>query len=96
MGALGQRMDGAEQRLEMEAGLGASRDRDIADIKLQLRAHGRSLQAVADTLSDHGRRLMRLETGQDALRGEMRAGFQAIAGQLDRLIDDTRPRHQDP
>jgi len=44
-------------RLTMEAGLAASRDRDISEIKLTLGVHGRLLQALAETQADHGRML---------------------------------------
>lgn len=79
---LERRLAVVEQRLDMEAGLRASGDRDIADIKQTLRAQHHTIHALAITQSEHTEKLDRLETGM----GSVRTSLDQIVGMLDRLI----------
>jgi hypothetical protein len=80
---LERRLAAVEQRLGMEAGLRASGDRDIADIKQTLRAQHHTIQALAITQSEHTEKLDRLETGMSSVRGTL----DQIVGMLDRLTE---------
>jgi hypothetical protein len=79
---LERRLAAVEQRLDIDAGLRASGDRDIADIKQTLRAKHHTIQALAITQSEHTGKLDRLETGM----GSVRTSLDQIVGMLDRLI----------
>jgi phage shock protein A len=48
-----QRLARLEERVDMEAGLRASGDRDLADLRIAVRGQHRMLQALADTQSEH-------------------------------------------
>jgi len=93
---LERRVTNLEERLDMEAGLAASRDRDVADIKQTLGAHGRSIQALADTQSEHTATLAehgRILAGHTQTLAEhgrkldaLGVGQETIIGMLDTLI----------
>ncbi|MBV9141473.1 MAG: hypothetical protein JO115_11240 [Pseudonocardiales bacterium] len=73
--------------------LAAGADRDVSEVRAELRAHTQALNALRETqvdfsrqLADHGRRLDALDRRMDALerefdalRREMREGFATLA-----------------
>jgi chromosome segregation ATPase len=60
-----------EGTVKEEAGLRAKMDSDLGDMKATLNAHGRSLQALHDTQSDHTRRLTRIEDKLGTIEGRV-------------------------
>jgi chromosome segregation ATPase len=60
-----------EVTVKEEAGLRAKMDSDLGDMKATLNAHGRSLQALHDTQSDHTRRLTRIEDKVGTIEGRL-------------------------
>lgn len=50
-----------EERVDLEAGLRATMDRDLGDISVKLGAQQKLLKALADVQSDHTQRLTRIE-----------------------------------
>lgn len=60
--------------------LATGADRDVSDIRSQLRAQRQLLQALRDTQVEHGRRLDQLERRMDALELRMNALEDRLAG----------------
>jgi peptidoglycan hydrolase CwlO-like protein len=82
------RLAALEERVEQEAGLRASLDRDHSALELALRSQGMLLQALAVTQSEHGVKLDRLDGKVDALHariGEVAGMSREILAALDRL-----------
>jgi chromosome segregation ATPase len=66
--------------------LAVGADRDVSEVRAELRAHTQALNALRETqvdfsrqLTDFGRRIDALEREFDALRREMREGFATLA-----------------
>jgi hypothetical protein len=74
---LERRIAALEAQVGMEAGLRASGDRDLADVKTSLRATNHLVQALAITQSQHTEALANLQSGVDH-----------IIALLNRLIDE--------
>jgi hypothetical protein len=94
--ALERRIAAIESRLDMEAGLRASMDRDLADVKVWTHQNTRMLQAVERTQSEHTETLREQTERLDAIEGsltEVRTGVNRIVIMLDRLIE--RDEHPD-
>jgi chromosome segregation ATPase len=70
-----------EVKVEEEAALRANMDSDLGDMKATLNAHTRSLQALADTQSDHTARLTRIEDRLDGVEDRL----DGVEGRLDRV-----------
>ena len=62
----------------------ADMDRDVSDLKVQYGKQKQMLQALADTQSDHTKRLMRLEGKVDGLE----AGMTEVKTKVTRLETD--------
>jgi len=60
-----------EERMDHEAGLRASQDRDLSDMAAALKANKDLLQALATTQSEHTGKLDRLDRAVGELRGEV-------------------------
>jgi chromosome segregation ATPase len=60
--------------------LATGADRDVSDVRSQLRAQRQLLQALRDTQVEHGARLDRLEHRMDQLEGRMTALEDRITG----------------
>ena len=60
------RLTALEERVDHEAGLRASQDRDLGDMAAALRAQKDLLQALATTQSEHTEKLDRMERQQGA------------------------------
>lgn len=97
LAALAERVAALEDRLDQEAGLRASQDRDLSSLAAAQRAGTHLIQAVSITQSDHTRALeehtaalARLEAGQDQLAtslAQLTAGQAQIVRMLTQLID---------
>ncbi len=74
-------------RLDMEAGLAASRDRDTSEVLTKLRAHERSLAALRETQVGQGQKLDRLVARVDQGFTDVERRFDAIDGTLGVIID---------
>lgn len=75
------RLGTLETRVDEEARLRAAMDEDMGNLKAEWGAHKKIIQAIADTQSDHTRRLTKLETGVEELRtglGKVQAGVKMI------------------
>jgi hypothetical protein len=79
---LERRIAAIEERLNVESGLRASGDRDLADMAQTLRAQQHTIQALAITQSQHNEKLDRHEEKLD--RHE--ASLTAAHGKLDQII----------
>jgi hypothetical protein len=90
--ALEQDLATVRDRLDMEAGLAASRDRDVSEVKQAQRQHTRTLNALRQTQVEQGQVLAE-HTVQLA---ELHAGQEAIVGMLSTLIERTEPTHDEP
>lgn len=55
MANLEDRVTVLEQRMDMEAGLAASRDRDLSELTTTVRSHTRMLQAVQERQAEHSK-----------------------------------------
>jgi septal ring factor EnvC (AmiA/AmiB activator) len=69
--------------------LAAGADRDVSEVRAELRAHTRVLNALRETQAEQGRTIAELRAGLADLRVEMRAGFAALAsgmGDITRLL----------
>lgn len=93
-GDLEARVAALEERLGMEAGLRASADRDLSDLRQSARAHTYLVQALAITQSQHGEALTDLARGVEVLTGNVEtlrvehgARLAEIVGLLTRLIN---------
>lgn len=87
---LEERVAALEERMDMEAGLRASADRDLASLTANMRAQTHLLQALAITQSEHGELLRQHgETlaEHSAAMARVETGVEQIIGLLDRLID---------
>ena len=85
MASLEERLVGAEnelatlrERLDMEAGLAAGRDRDTSDVLVKLRAQGRNMSALRETQVEHSHRLERIEHHLEQLDLVQTQRFDAI------------------
>jgi len=77
-----------EERLNVESGLRASGDRDLADMAQTLRAQQHTIQASAITQSQHNDKLDRHEASLTAAHGKL----DRIITMLDRLLDEGESR----
>ncbi|HEX2418675.1 MAG TPA: hypothetical protein VHJ83_11230 [Micromonosporaceae bacterium] len=81
---LERRIAAIEDRLNVESGLRASGDRDLADMAQTLRAQQHTIQALAITQSQHNEKLDRHEASLSAALGKL----DQIIGMLGRLLDE--------
>ena len=84
---LEERVAALEERLEMEAGLRASGDRDQASLARTARAQHHLIQALAITQSEHTDLLRAHGDAIEALRTEHGAKLNQIITMLGRLLD---------
>ena len=78
--------------------LAAGADRDVSEVRAELRAHTQSLNALRETQLEQGRTLGRLHQETDGLRHEMRNGFATMAtgmAQITALLTETRKSESD-
>jgi hypothetical protein len=78
------------ERLDLETGLAASRDRDVSDVKAKLQAHTGLLNALRMTQVEQGKTLGELKADVHVLKadvGEVKVSTRSIIGLLDRVID---------
>lgn len=68
-GTIESRVTTLEVTVKTEARVRAQMDKDISDMSAKLDAHGRLLQALHETQTDHTARLSRLEAGMERLEG---------------------------
>lgn len=75
--------------------LAGGADRDVSEVRAELRAHRRSLNALGQTQAETRRAVRELQGEVRELQGEVRAGFAmtgagfaAIAERLDRAIGE--------
>jgi len=88
---LAQRLAALAERVDQEAGLRASQDRDLASVERTLRAQHHTIQALAITQSDHNEKLDRVDEGvREANRSiqQLAAGVDRILVLLERLTDE--------
>ncbi|MFI5493350.1 hypothetical protein [Actinoplanes sp. NPDC051859] len=87
--ALERRIAAIEERLEMEAGLRASGDRDLAGMAQTLRAQQHTIQALAITQSQHNEKLDHHNEKLDQQNERLdrhEASLSAAHGKLDQII----------
>lgn len=65
----------------------AINDRDVADLKLEMRAHRKSLQALRETQLEQGEEIQELRTEMREGFAEMRTGFAALTAGLQAIAD---------
>ncbi|MBT0770134.1 hypothetical protein KIH74_14435 [Kineosporia sp. J2-2] len=85
-----ERTDRLEERVALEAGLAASRDRDLADLTVTVKSHTAMLQAVQERQAEHTALLndhTALLNEHTRQLDEIREGQQMIVGMLTTLID---------
>jgi hypothetical protein len=85
---LERRITAIEERLNVESGLRASGDRDLADMAQTLRAQQHTIQALAITQSQHNEKLDRHEASLTAAHGKL----DQIIVMLGRLLDEGESR----
>jgi len=78
-------LDRARQDAEAARVLATGADRDVSDVRSQLRAQRGLLQALRDTQVEHGRRLDQLERRMTAVELRLNALDDRIAGMDARL-----------
>jgi hypothetical protein len=69
--------------------LAAGADRDVSEVRAELRAHTRVLNALRETQAEQGRAIAELRAQTEAGFVEMRAGFATLAsgmGDITRLL----------
>lgn len=89
---LARRVAALEARLDQEAGLRASQDRDLSALADGQRAANHLLQALSITQSDHTRKFedhTRILEGHTRKLDELTAGQSLIVSMLQTLIDTT-------
>jgi chromosome segregation ATPase len=59
--------------------LAAGADRDVSEVRAELRAHTQGLNALRETQLEHGRAIGELREEMGELRQEMRNGFATMA-----------------
>ncbi|MCU7728748.1 hypothetical protein ODJ79_33980 [Actinoplanes sp. KI2] len=90
------RLTVVEERLDQEAGLRASQDRDLAAIAEGVRVQGRLIQALAVTQSEHTRSLAQLTDSVNEVNGkidEVNGKIDGVNGKIDeanRTIDEVQ------
>jgi chromosome segregation ATPase len=78
--------------------LAAGADRDVSEVRAELRAHTQSLNALWETQLEQGRTLGGLRQEMDGLHHEMRNGFDTMAtgmAQITALLTETRKSESD-
>jgi chromosome segregation ATPase len=78
-------LDRSREDAEAARTLAGGADRDVSEVRSQLRAQRGLLQALRDTQVEHGRRLDQLERRMDALELRMTALEDRVAGMDARL-----------
>jgi peptidoglycan hydrolase CwlO-like protein len=68
---LDQRVTVLEERMDQEAGLRASQDRDLSEMAATVKTNKDLLQALATTQSEHTQKLDRLDRQMGEMRGQM-------------------------
>ena len=84
---LEQRVAAIEERLQMQAGLRAAGDRDLASTTAHLRAQTHLVQALSITQAEHTTALRELGETVAALRQDHGAKLDQIITMLERLLD---------
>lgn len=67
--------------------LAAGADRDVGEVRAELRAHTQALNALRETQLDQGREIAALRDEQQAGFAKVNAGMTAIHNLLERLAD---------
>lgn len=78
--------------------LAAGADRDVSEVRAELRAHTQGLNALRETQLEQGRAIDSLRQEMGDLRQEMRSGFATMAtgmAQITTLLTETRGSDSD-
>ena len=92
--ALEQQLAALGERLAMEAGLAAGRDRDLSDLTVTIRSHTAMLQAVQERQGTHRMQLGEITdklAAHDRRFDDLDAGLIRITGLLTTLIEKGEP-----
>lgn len=92
--ALEQQLAQLNDRLSMEAGLAAGRDRDLSDLTVTVRSHTAMLQAVQERQAEHTEQLGAVVdklAEHDRRFDEVALGQQTIIAMLTTLIGQGEP-----
>jgi hypothetical protein len=81
------RVDAVHDHMSRTHAMVAINDRDVADLKLEMRAHRKTLQALRETQLEQGEEIRELRTEMREGFAEMRTGFATLAAGLAALAD---------
>jgi ABC-type transporter Mla subunit MlaD len=91
---LNRRVTSLEARVDMESGLRASVDRDLAAVMLTLRAQQRSIQALATTQSEHTATLAQVGATLNEHTGILDQHTETLAQHTETLAQHTETLNQ--
>ena len=82
------RDEAAQARADAAAArvLSAGADRDVSEVRAELRAHTRAISALRQTQVDFDRRLSSMERTTQAGFAEMRGGFATLQAGMQRIV----------